>query len=345
MNNFFKSSKRSSFVLMVFIISLLLPFKQTSAQQRSTYDLAAWVIGAVYDYDTATINLALKQGADINFKRAGSNALEMAMFYKKPAIFKFLLQKGASIDSINQDGMNALQYAEKIDNAEILQIIRSYKNANSTTSNTEINPKPVVEINEAVLTETIPLNKRYKVGDIVLHSRDNGKKWETGYIKEISTNKRLLADGISPYLVENTLKTSQNYLDTNYITSLTRQSSWTSFFVGDWNLQNPFAGVTRIIGNDVYNIYNGGEKLPPIRINANGTYSWVIDKKKVIKGNWIPNTDAPGIILVKGYRDVNWLAYNTSNDDNRKIFKKDYIIISDANGLYLEHHGFRMGKK
>ena len=344
MKNFFKSSKRTSFVLIVFTISLLLPFKQISAQQRSTYDLAAWVNGAIYYYDTTTINWALSEGADINFRRAGSNPLEMAMFYKKPEMFKWLLKKGAFIDSIKQDGMNPLQYAEKIENIEIIDIIKNYKNYNTKT-NIEVKTKPVIKVKDVVVIETIPLNRNYKVGDIVLHSRDRGKKWETGYIKEISTNKRMLAEGMSPYLVENTPKTSQNYLDTNYITSPSRQPSWTSFFVGDWNLQNPFAGVTRIIGNVVYNIYSGGEKLPPIRINANGTYSWVIDKKKVIKGNWIPNTDAPGIILVKGYRDVNWLAYNTSNDDNRKIFKKDYIIISDVNGLYLEHHGFRMEKK
>jgi hypothetical protein len=82
-----------------------------------------------------------------------------------------------------------------------------------------------------------------------------------------------------------------------------------------------------------------------LRINADGTYSWVIDKKKVIKGKWTKNVNAPGIILLKGYRAVNWLVYNTSDNNNRKIFKTDYIIIADQNGNYLSNHGFRIVRK
>ena len=339
---------RATLTAFFFLIILLLPVKELFAQQRSQYDLAAWIIAAVDTYDTTQVNWALKEGGQIDFKRAGMNALEVAMYDKKTAMIQFLLQKGASIDSVNQDGMNALQYAEKIGQQEIIQIIKNKMNPNAVVlvkpipniiqaENKNKEPNPAANLPFKLTT--------YKVGDKVLHSRDAGKTWEPGHIKEISTNARLIADGISPYLVENAAKTSQNYLDLNFITTFTRQPFWTSFFVGEWNLSSPIVATERIIDREVYRIISGGDKLPPLRINADSTYSWVIDKKKVIKGRWIKNIDAPGIILLKGYREVNWIVYNTSNSDNRKIFKTDYIIITDQNGNYLSNHGFRITSK
>ncbi|MEJ7611422.1 MAG: ankyrin repeat domain-containing protein [Ferruginibacter sp.] len=324
-----------------------MPVKQAVAQQRSAYDLAAWIIAAVPYYDTASVNWALKEGGQIDFKRAGMNALEMAIYYKKTEMIRFLLDKGASVDSVNQDGMNALQFAEKSNRPEIIELIRSKMKHGAAVSTAPAKDQNIPgKINKAPKPVTdLPVSTGYKAGDQVLHSRDRGKTWEPGTIKEVSTNTRLIADGISPYLVENAAKTSQNYLDLNFITTFTRQPSWTGFFTGDWNLHSPIAATERIIDRDVYQIISGGDRLPPIRINANGTYSWVIDKKKVIKGRWTENKDAPGIILLKGYRAVNWLVYNTSDSNNRKIFKTDYIIIADQNGNYLSNHGFRIVRK
>ncbi len=335
-----------SFCALSLLVVLSLPVKQVAAQQRSTYDLAAWIIASVDSYDTTTINWALKEGGQIDFKRAGMNALELAMYYKKTAMIKFLLQKGASVDSVNQDGLNALQYAEKIGNEEIIQLIKE-----------KIKPMVAAPAKPAI-TETLPTNEKtepvtnaplntnaYKAGDKVLMSRDRGKTWEPGTIKEVSTNKRLIADGISPYLVENTAKTAQDYLDLNFITSFSRQAWWTNFFVGDWKLNLPIAATERIIDRDVYQVISGGDRLPPIRINANGTYSWVIDKKKIIKGRWIKNADAPGITLLNGYRGANWIVYNTTDNNNRKIYKTDYIIIADQKGNYISYHGFRIKGK
>jgi hypothetical protein len=182
----------------------------------------------------------------------------------------------------------------------------------------------------------------YKVGDKVLISRTRGKSWEPGTIKEISTDPGVSDDGTPQYMVENMTKTAQQYLDLNFITTLTRQPNWTSFFIGDWDLHAPIAAVDRVIERDVYTIISGGDRFPPIRINANGTYSWVIDKNKIIKGKWIQNENAPGILLLRGYRGANWSVYNSSDKNNRKIFKKDYVIITDEKGNYLANHGFRI---
>jgi hypothetical protein len=85
--------------------------------------------------------------------------------------------------------------------------------------------------------------------------------------------------------------------------------------------------------------------LPPLRINLDGTFTWVTDNKKVIKGKWRQNNNAPGLILMQGEGGVDWLMYNTSDDNNRKIYKKDYIILSPATKFNNAKHGFRIVDK
>ena len=344
MKNIFKGPTPQYFLsLFLFCISLF-PVKRVSAQQRSAYDLAAWIIGAVYYSDTATINWALKEGGKIDFKRNGMNALEDAIYNKKPNMVKFLLEKGASIDSVNQDGMNALQYAEKKGNPEVIQLIRSKMKLNTQESKQVNNNTSPVKKNPLPVNVAPAKFNAYKVGDTVLHSRDRGKKWETGIVKEINTTLRSTPNDPPYFLVENITKTSKNYLDPNFITQLTRQSSWTDFFVGDWDLYLPIAATERIIDRDVYRIISGGDRLPPLRIKNDGTYLWVIDKNNVIKGKWKENENAPGLILLQGYRGANWFVYNTTDSDNLKIYKRDYIIISDVKENYTSNHGFRLGK-
>jgi hypothetical protein len=103
--------------------------------------------------------------------------------------------------------------------------------------------------------------------------------------------------------------------------------------------------VDRTIDRDPYTVISGGQKLPPLRINSNGTYIWVIDKNKVVKGVWENNTNAPGIILKNGDRSDNWLMYNSTDDTNRGIYKSDYIILTPQSEKYSQRHGFRISKK
>ena len=310
------------------------PFK-IRFQARSDYDLAAWLIAAVNDNDTVKANWALEQGNPIDYPRAGQNALHNAIYKRNPAMVEFLLRKGASLSTVNEDGMNALQYAEKIGNPTILQLLKERSGIIAEVK------KPDAPVKDPVQPVTKPAagKSTFKQGDTVLHSRDRGRTWERGIIKEVSTNPQLITDNTPLYLVENMTKTSQNYLDINFLTTLERKPEWTTFFTGDWDLYLPIAATERIIDRDVYQIISGGDRHPPLRINVNNTYSWVIDKNKVIRGTWKANDKGPGVILLKGDRGIDWLVYNTSDAANRKIYKKDYVmIVFDAH--YTTKHGF-----
>jgi hypothetical protein len=331
---------------LLLIVLVLFPKDKLLAQGRSAYDLAAWIIAAVDDNDTTTINWALKQGGQIDFKRGDINALQLAIYKGKADMVKFLLAKGASVDSVDANGKTALAYAEKMERPDIIQLIRRHMNLGSPTA-VVITDTIKSSAGGLPTTTTGALQKEllYRVGDTVLHSRDRGKTWEPGIIKEVSTNARLLADGISPYLVENMAKTAQGYRDTNFITTLSRKPGWTTFYIGDWDLYLGLAVTERLIDRDVYQVISGGTRLPPLRINSDGSYSWVLDKKKIIKGKWQANKNQPGIILLNGERGADWLMYNTTDTNNKKIYKTDYIILAPINQYYGNKHGFRIQPK
>lgn len=336
-----KTQVTSIIFFLLFTFSLLLSPFRLLAQQRSVYDLAAWIIAATGDNDTTTINWALKEGGQIDFKRAEMNALHLAIQNGKPNMVKFLLEKGASLDSVNAGGLTGLAYAEKLERVDIIQLIRRHKKMAPLPADVNKDSTlPPYILPEGEMAKSL----KYKVGDTVLHSRDRGKTWEPGIIKEVSVNKRLLADGISPYLVENMAKTDQGYRDKNFITTFARQPSWTDFYTGDWDLNTGMAITERMIDRDVYQIISGGYRLPPLRIKHDGSYSWLVDKK-LLNGKWQANKNQPGIVLLKGERGVDWLMYNTTDDNNQKIYKTDYIILAPQGKYYGSKHGFRIQEK
>lgn len=346
MNNTSASFKWYPYLIFFLLLLFVHP---VNAQQRSQHDLAAWIIAAVADNDTMTINWALHQGGNLDYKRSGNTALAQAIQYKKVSMVAFLLKKGAKTDNVNEEGLTALQFAEKTGDQAIISLLRGkaqqQKETGSQTSDATIEIKPTGTESSQSHAGTKTDSYHYRVGQKVLHSRDKGKTWEPGTVKAISTSKELIASGISPYLIENEKQTVQNYLDTSFITTLIRQPYWTSFFFGDWDLYLPITAVDRKIDRDPYTVISGGQKLPPLRINSNGTYTWVINKNKVVHGVWENNTNAPGIILKSGDRSDNWLMYNSTDNTNRGIYKSDYIILTSQSEKYSQRHGFRISKK
>lgn len=323
------------------ITAALCPASPLLAQQRSPYDLAAWLNSAASDDDTATALWALKEGLDINYVRPPGPALHCAIFSKRPRMVKFLLAKGANPNVVNAEGLNALEYAEKHSTPEIVQQLKSVMGIKTPApaKPDAIANKPASQTPARATT----VKTAFNVGDVVLHSRDRGRTWERGTVLKISFDPMITTDGVPKYLIENIEKTVKNYYDPNFLTTLTRHPSWTSFFAGDWDLYLPIAGSDRIIGKDVYTVIGGGDRLPPLRVSANGTYSWVVDKKTVIKGQWKANPIGPGIILLKGERGYDWLMYNTTDAANRKIYKADNVMLV-TESHYSTRHGFRLKK-
>lgn len=334
----------SIFLATACLLVVLTAFTAAPAQSSSAYNLAAELNAAAATGDIQTAKRVLNEGSDVNYKRSDQTALHFAVSFKRAEMVKFLLERGADPNITNGDGLNSLQLAQKSGNAEIVQLISQAmisgnsptdKKAENQTTQSQSRPQNNAPVSSSKSWEQYG---RFKAGDSVLHSRDRGKTWEGGRI--LKTDAEL-----QKYLIENEAKTVQNYYDPVYVTTLERQPFWTGFFVGDWNLTLPMTSTERINENDVYLVFAGGNRLPPLRINSDGSYVWVIDKQKVIRGRWQGNENAPGLILFKGDKGDDWILYNTSDATERKTFKTETARLVSKSDKYSPKHGFRIQEK
>lgn len=172
-----------------------------------------------------------------------------------------------------------------------------------------------------------PAFGRFKVGDEVL-VRSGGKLWWPGKVTQVHREGTLAGY----YRVE-----TQSGLDDYWPTQVAareREPYWTQFFVGTWEVRVPGAANVKLKGSEAFRVFTGGMKLPPLVVNADGTYVWTLLDRKVIKGKWKPRPDAPGIILEKGEHGEDWTLYNASDKSTEEVFKKDVIYLNAEKHTY-----------
>ncbi|KAJ5682003.1 uncharacterized protein N7477_001943 [Penicillium maclennaniae] len=75
--------------------------------------------------DESTVPLLVKQRLNLNFQNPinGNTALHLAIASRRPRIILFLLEKSASIDIANNEGLTPLQMAANMDNCEAISLL------------------------------------------------------------------------------------------------------------------------------------------------------------------------------------------------------------------------------
>lgn len=75
--------------------------------------------------DESTVPLLVKQKVELDFQnpKTGDTALHLAVQFRRPRIILFLLEKGASIDIANDQGLTPLQLAANTDNCEAISLL------------------------------------------------------------------------------------------------------------------------------------------------------------------------------------------------------------------------------
>lgn len=75
--------------------------------------------------DEATVPLLVKNKVDVNVRniKTGNTALHLAVECRRPRIILFLLDRGATIDMTNEDGLTPLQLAAKTNNCEAISLL------------------------------------------------------------------------------------------------------------------------------------------------------------------------------------------------------------------------------
>ena len=119
------------------------------------------------------------------------------------------------------------------------------------------------------------------------------------------------ADGLIDFVPAYKLRYSCAGLDATAVTE--------SYFVGRWSL---FIGPTahrETIDDKGYLVVGRGAHVPPLQINPNGSYVWVIDRRTTIQGKWRSlaanelrsGTKLPAILLMHGEDGKNWEVWKT----------------------------------
>ncbi len=100
-----------------------------------------------------------------------------------------------------------------------------------------------------------------------------------------------------------------------------------SYFVGKWSL---FLGPTahhEVIDSKGYLVVGSGAHVPPLQINSDATYVWVLDSRTTVRGRWRAmaanelrsGTRAPAILLLNAEGGKNWEVWKTGvNQGNNR---------------------------
>jgi hypothetical protein len=359
--------KNTIFTKTIAILLIVFALAGTISAQYEDLPLANFK-AAIIENDPAKVNRLIDEGMNVNARYSGNTFLHWAIEEGKPEMVRLLLARGADPHLLVEGyvpgykGLNALQLAEKYNNQEIITILKQAMGAKPSTepNNNRQSPAPQRQSQPNPNSDSTPSNwsgaarqipdfigvwekgGRIRVGDTVLHSRDRGKTWKRGTVVDIKPIQHVpnLA-GVPFYVVDNGI--SRDWIDRAFVTTVERQSYWTEFFVGDWNLTLPMAMTERSINGENYNVLSGANRLPPLRINSDGTYVWTTDGNKTIRGRWQANENAPGLILLAGNGD--WLLYNTSDSVERQVHKTDTARLVSKSDKYTPLHGFRIQKK
>ena len=168
----------------------------------------------------------------------------------------------------------------------------------------------------------------YAVGQPVLYSGTAGKTWDRGVVKSIDPQYGYNIEGVT------------GSTDAYFVVAPQREPFWTGWFVGDWRISVPMAMGTVTDGRNLYRVVTGGMRLPPLRINADGSYSWRVQEgqgETLVQGRWEPNPSGPGVILKAAEKGADWLVYNNSRTGSTQgetiILSSDCCTYQDGSRL------------
>lgn len=247
----------------------------------------------------------IAQGADVNATNSGGyTPLMMAATYGCEEAARILLRNGADVTIKHPSFGDAAAQAKMNRYPKLQALIEGQRAGPDQTSTQSAKQTPAPKAASPVSgARAWPKLGHYKVGQQVLFSGTAGKTWDSGVIKSIDPVYGYNIDGWT------------GSYDPFFVVGTEREPFWTGYFVGDWKVSVPMAMGAVTDGRYVYRTVTGGLRLPPLRINADGTYLWRVQKgnqEQLIRGRWEPNPKGPGVVLKAAEKGADWLVYNNS---------------------------------
>lgn len=226
-------------------------------------------------------------------------------------------------------------HAYNIRVAAAAQPVAQKKQANQTPSprpaqQPKVSPAPAA-------TATAWAGQRFKVGDKVLYN-DLGflTKPYRGNVVSIDPEKRL-------YTVRDEQDASWKYSYAPHQVFDPAVPIDNSFFIGKWEVHIQGATSTFAKNGDIYRRFSGGMKLPPLEIKADGTYTWAIGNNQVIRGQWQPRKNVPGIVLLKAVDGLDYTLYEKTEAFATTAETRDEIGLHHLPSSTGYYHAYRLG--
>jgi hypothetical protein len=276
-------------------------------------------------------------GGDVNWQLepTGLSPLMAAASNGKTEVVRYLLNNGADPLLKDANGRTALDRAKMFGANDIVKLLNEFlkKSAPKPTpepvQQNDTKPKPNPLVNNTPKAKgslNWPLFGSYNVGDRVMVYAGS---WKKGVIKEvgITDNKDKNAKpSEKKYLIAlDAYPNWPDWMDWSVVVKDQREPFWTNWFLGDWKLGEVMAHTVKDEGTEELHTYSYYAATEALRVNADGTYQWKPEKNKEIKGNWKAAPDGPGIVLLKGYRGLDWTIRNESTATELHIRKVEKI--------------------
>lgn len=322
--------QRYTWPLTAALIAISAPAIAQADDRRATEVFAAAAAG-----DMKALAGFLDDGFDPNYRRGGRTALAHAVLSSRTEAVRLLLSRGADPattyhdqDVVGYERPRALaEIARSTGKTEIAALLGERSARREPAVAPSASPVPVPKARPgSAPTSPVGASKwahpdSFSANDEIIFTTSGGVEWRPGRIVEVGSGEY-----VKLYLVEEP-NGSRHYVDWNRVTSTKRQPYWTSFFVGDWDINTGIASNFRSDGRDVYHIVSGGMRLPPLRVNSDGSYVWSTGAATV-RGKWIMRDDAPGIVLLDGDKGADWKLVNSTTRSTYDTFKADEVRLS-----------------
>jgi hypothetical protein len=165
--------------------------------------------------------------------------------------------------------------------------------------------------------------RTHAVGERVLF-RVSEAEWRFGTILELGDRGAFL----DKYLVRDERTGATSYHYHTDVAGLQRRDFWTGFFIGTWALGSGMAVNPRTEGGETRDEYLYVASSERLEIRADGSYTWTTIGGERIAGRWQAQPNNPGIVILRGDRDRDYLFYNITDPASIDVMREHHARLA-----------------